>query len=120
VVAVAGTSTSPTYKEPNVADKSSQPTRSQSQIEADLNATRQRLTTSVESLIDQVHPNRVKQRGTARLKMLQAEYTEKAKGLLFNARGDLRTNRVAAVGGGLAGFLTFVAVIRRIRSRKQI
>jgi hypothetical protein len=102
-----------------VADKSSQPTRSQSQIEADLDATRQRLTTSVESLIDQVHPNRVKQRGVARLKLLQAEYTEKAKGLLFNARGDLRRNRVAAVGGGVAGFLTFVAVVRRLRGRNR-
>jgi len=102
-----------------VADKPSQPTRSASQIEADLNATRERLTTSVESLIDQVHPNRLKQRGILRLKAVANEYVEKAKGLVFNARGDLRTNRVAAVGGGLAGFIAFVAVIRRIRGRKS-
>jgi hypothetical protein len=102
-----------------VADKSSQPTRSQSQIEADLNATRERLTTSVESLIDQVHPNRIKQRSILRLKEVANEYVEKAKGLVFNARGDLRTNRVAAVGGGLAGFIAFIAVIRRIRGRQN-
>lgn len=100
-----------------MADKS-KPTRSQSQIEADMDATRQRLTMSVETLIDQVHPNRLKQRGTARLKLLAVEYREKAKSLVFNARGDLRTNRLVAVGGGAAGFLTLVAVIRRLRARR--
>jgi hypothetical protein len=102
-----------------VANKSSKPTRTPAQIEADQNARRQRLTMSVETLIDQVHPNRIKQRGTARLKLLAAEYREKAKSLVFNARGDLRTNRLVAVGGGAAGFLTFVALIRRLRNRKK-
>jgi hypothetical protein len=102
-----------------VADKPSQPTRSASRIEADMEATRQRLTSSVETLIDQVHPNRIKQRGVARLKMVAAEYTEKAKSLVFNARGDLRTNRVAAVGGGLAGLVTLIAVLRRVRRGKN-
>jgi hypothetical protein len=84
-----------------------------------MDATRQRLTSSVETLIDQVHPNRIKQREVARLKMVAAEYTEKAKSLVFNARGDLRKNRLAAVGGGFAGFVTFVAIIRRIRRGKK-
>jgi hypothetical protein len=105
-------------REPTVADKSSQPTRSQSQIEADMDATRQRLTSSVESLIDQVHPNRIKQRAIDRVRLLVSEYTEKAKSLVFNARGDLRTNRVAAVGGGVAGFVALVTVLRRVRSGK--
>ena len=103
-----------------MADKSSQPTRSQSQIEADMNATRQRLTSSVETLIDQVHPNRVKQRTTERLKLLVGEYTEKAKSLVFNARGDLRKERLAAVGGGFAGFVTLVTVLRRVRRVRRI
>jgi len=98
--------------------KSSKPTRSAEQVQADLEATRQRLTASVETLIDQVHPNRIKQRETARLKTLQLEYTEKAKGLVFTASGDLRTNRLASVGGGLAGFLTLLVVLRRVRSRR--
>ncbi len=102
-----------------MADKSSQPTRSQSQIEADMNATRQRLTASVETLIDQVHPNRVKQRATERLKLMVNEYTEKAKSLVFNARGDLRTNRLAAVGGGFAGLVALVTILRRVRSGKK-
>ena len=105
-----------------MAKKSAQ-TRSAAQIEADMNATRQRLTVTVEALIDQVHPNRVKQRGTARVKAVAAEYGDKAKSLVFNARGDLRRDRLTAVGGGLAGFLallvTFRAVLRRIRRRKS-
>ena len=102
-----------------MAKKSSKPTRSPSQIEADMKAARERLTLSVETLIDQVHPNRVKQRGTARAKLLAAEYKEKGKSLVFNARGDLRTNRLAAVGGGMAGFLTVVTVIRRLLRRRS-
>ena len=102
-----------------MAKKKSKPARSQSQIVADLHATRQRLTTSVESLIDEVHPNRIKQRGAARFKAVAMEYQEKGKSLVFNARGDLRTNRLAAVGGGAAGFLVFVTVLKRLLRRRR-
>jgi hypothetical protein len=102
-----------------VANNSSDSTRTAAQIEADLEATRQRLTSSVETLIDQVHPNRIKQRGIARLQALRVEYTEKAKSQVFNARGDLRTNRLAAVGGALVGFIAFLAIIRKIRSGRN-
>ena len=104
-----------------MADKTSKPTpmRSTAEIENDLVTTRQRLTSSVESLIDQVHPNRIKQREIGRLKRLGAEYTEKAKSLVFNARGDLRTNRLAAVGGAVAGFVTLLIVIGRIRDKQS-
>lgn len=98
--------------------KSSKPTRSAQQVQADLEATRRRLTASVETLIDQVHPNRIKQRETARLQALKLEYTEKAKGLVYTARGDLRTNRLLGVGGGLAGFLSLLVVIRALRNRR--
>lgn len=103
-----------------MAKKSSKPTRSKSQIESDMSATRQRLTLSIETLIDQVHPNRVKQRGTARIKAVAAEYGEKAKGLVFNARGDLRRERVAAAGGGVAGFVSLLVLLRRLRGRRAL
>lgn len=103
--------------------KKSAKTRSASQIEADMNATRQRLTSTIESLIDQVHPNRLKQRGTARVKAVATEYAEKAKSLVFNARGDLRRDRLTAVGGGLAGFVallvSFRLILRRVRNRRS-
>ena len=96
--------------------------RNQSQIEADLAATRDRLASSVETLIDQVHPNRIKQRELANIRRLAHAELESAKSLVFNARGDLRTNRLIAAGGAFAGFLSFVlilrAIVRRGRRRK--
>ena len=74
--------------------------RTRSQIEADLGATRDRLTASVEALIDQVHPNRIKQRQIAGVKRFVDIEVETAKSLIFNARGDLRTDRLALIGGG--------------------
>ena len=70
--------------------------RTRSQIEADLGATRDRLTASVEALIDQVHPNRIKQRQIAGVKRFVDIEVENAKSLIFNARGDLRTDRLGA------------------------
>lgn len=97
----------------------SQPTRSRSQIEADLGATRDRLTASVESLIDQVHPNRIKQREIAGAKQFAHAELENAKTLLFNARGDLRTERIAILGGAGAGFAAFLIIIRAIVRRSR-
>lgn len=91
--------------------------RTKSQIEADLGATRDRLTMSVEALIDQVHPNRIKQRSVAQAKTLINAELENAKALVFNARGDLRTQRLAIVGGAVAGAITFLVVIRAIVRR---
>jgi hypothetical protein len=91
--------------------------RSAAQIEADLAATRDRLTASVQALIDQVHPNRIKQRQIANVKRLANAELENAKSLLFNARGDLRTDRVTALAGAAAGLLTFVIIVRAIVRR---
>ena len=83
-----------------MSSNSSQPTRTQSQIEADLGATRDRLAASVQALIDQVHPNRIKQRQIANVKHFANTELENAKSKIFNARGDLRTGRIAAHCGG--------------------
>ena len=105
-----------------MADNSS-PTddRTMPQIEADLSATRARLAASVSALIDQVHPNRIKQRQVAEFKLLASTARENAKSLLFNARGDLRTERIGLLAGAVAGLVGFVVIIRAIgrRSRKS-
>ena len=93
--------------------------RTMRQIEADLSATRARLAASVSALIDSVHPNRVKQRQVAEFKVLGRNAKENAKSLLFNARGDLRTDRVTAVAGALAGLLSFVVIIRVLGRRAR-
>jgi hypothetical protein len=103
-----------------VADNSS-PTddRTTSQMEADLSATRARLAFSVSALIDQVHPNRIKQRQVAEFKQLAGTARENAKSLLFNARGDLRTERIGVLAGAVVGLVGFVLVIRAIGRRRR-
>jgi hypothetical protein len=103
-----------------VADySSSTDDRTMSQIEADLSATRARLAFSVSALIDQVHPNRIKQRQVAEFKLLANTARENAKSLLFNARGDLRTERIGMLAGAVAGLVGFVLIIRAIGRRSR-
>lgn len=108
-------------REHSMSDNTPQRKRNASQIEADLSATRDRLTASVQTLIDQVHPNRIKQRSISRVKQLANTELENAKSKVFNARGDLRTDRLAVVGAAVAGSVTFLliirALVRRVRRR---
>ena len=97
---------------------SSRPDRDADQIQADLGATRDRLAAAVEALIDQVHPQRIKQRAGRRAPSASCtSEIEKAKSLVFNARGDLRTERVGIVGGVVAGAVALssccAGVVRR-------
>jgi hypothetical protein len=96
------------------------PDRDKDQIEADLAATRDRITVALESLIDQVHPQRVKQRVRARGTWFVHTELENAKSLVYNARGDLRVERLAVVGGAAAGLVTLVTVLRAVvRHRRR-
>lgn len=97
----------------------SESARSKSQIEADLGATRDRLTTSIEALIDQVHPNRIKQRSVDGAKAFAAAELENVKAFVFNARGDLRKDRLIIMAGAGAGFVGFVVILRAIVRRAK-
>jgi Protein of unknown function (DUF3618) len=101
----------------SVSNNSPQPTRTPSQIEADLGATRDRLAASVAALIDQVHPNRIKQRQIANVKQFANTELENAKSKIFNARGDLRTGRIVGIAAAVAGVVGFLLIIRAIVRR---
>ena len=94
----------------NASQPPSEPTRTPSQIEADLGATRDRLTASVEALIDQVHQ-------IANVKRFANAEIENAKSKVFTARGDLRIGRVAVVAAAVAGIVGFLLIIRAIAQR---
>ena len=98
---------------------SSRQDRDADQIQADLGATRDRLAAAVEALIDQVHPQRVKQRQVDGAKRFLHTEVEKAKSLVFNARGDLRTERLGAVGGAVAGAVALLVVVRTLVRRRR-
>jgi Protein of unknown function (DUF3618) len=103
-----------------VADNSSaNDDRTMPQIEADLSATRARLAFSISALIDQVHPNRIKQRQVAEFKQLADNARLNAKALLFNARGDLRTERIGLLAGAVVGLVGFVVILRAIGRRSR-
>lgn len=91
--------------------------RTASQIEADLGATRDRLGASISALIDQVHPNRIKQRQLAAFQQLAETARENARSLLYNARGDLRKERLGVAAGAVAGLVGFVVIVRAIARR---
>lgn len=91
--------------------------RTTSQIEADLGATRDRLAASVSALIDQVHPNRIKQRQVVAFRELAGTARENARSWVFNARGDLRKERLGVVAGAVAGLVSFVVIVRAIARR---
>lgn len=98
----------------NASQPAPQPTRSVPQIEADLGATRDRLAASVEALIDQVHPNRIKQRQIANVKRFANTELENAKSKVFNARGDLRTERLVVLAAAVAGVVGLLLILRAI------
>lgn len=94
--------------------KGAKQTRTRAQIEADLAATRERLASSIEELIDQVHPQRVKQRQIDSVRTLVSSELDHVKSQFFYPNGELRTSRLAAIGGGIAGSVTFLIVIRKL------
>lgn len=91
--------------------------RSQAEIQADLAAARDRLSSSVEDLIDQVHPVRIKQRQIDGLKQMANAEIENAKAQILDEDGKPRIDRIAVAAGAVAGFVTFVVIIRAIVRR---
>ena len=82
-----------------------------------MTAARHRIANSVESLIDQVHPNRIKQRQIEKVEGFVDTEVETAKSLVFNARGDLRTDRVIIIAAAAVGAIAFVLIIRSLTAR---
>ncbi|MBO0811225.1 MAG: DUF3618 domain-containing protein [Microlunatus sp.] len=100
--------------EPTPIRAASSTPRTRAQIEAELAASRERLASSIEQLIDQVHPQRIKQRQIESAKTLARAEVANVRSQFFHPNGELRATRLAAIGGAVAGFVTFVLVVRRI------
>lgn len=94
--------------------------RSRSQIEADLAATRARLSVALEDLIDQVHPIAVKQRAVADVKSLVTGEINNAKSHVKTVAGDWRLDRIAMIGGSVVGAVVLIAVLRGIVRRGKV
>lgn len=103
------------------ADKKApkKPPRSAGEIEADLAAVRSRLAADVAGLIDEVHPRRITERQIAGAKQMLADEVKGIKAQFFHADGSPRTERLVAIGAGLAGFIGFVVIVRALGSRRS-
>jgi anti-sigma factor RsiW len=81
--------------------------RTAEQIEADIAATRARLASTVDELVDRANPRNVARREV-----------EKAKAQVFDERGQLRTQKIVAVGGAAVGVIGLLLLIRRLVGRR--
>jgi hypothetical protein len=81
--------------------------RTAEQIEADIAATRARLASTVDELVDRANP-----------KNLALRQVEQAKSQVFDEQGQLRTQKIVAVAGAVAGVVGVLLVIRRLVGRR--
>jgi hypothetical protein len=81
--------------------------RTAEQIEADIAATRLRLASTVDELVDRANPKNVALR-----------QVEQAKSQVFDEHGRLRTQKLAAVAGSVVGVVGMLLMIRRLVGRR--
>ena len=77
------------------------------QIEAEIAATRERLASTVDELVDRAHPRNVVK-----------HQVEQARSQVFDAEGNLRTEKIATVAGALAGVIVLLLLVRRLVNRR--
>lgn len=90
--------------------------RSANDIEADIERTRERLAGTVNEIADRVKPANVVRRKTEGVRQLAAHATETARAQVVDAKGNVRTERVAALGAAAVAALGLL-VWRRVRYR---
>ena len=90
-----------------MSDTKATKARTAEQIEADIAATRARLASTVDELVDRARP-----------KNLALRQVEQAKSQVFDEQGQLRTQKLLAVVGAVAGVVGVLLVIRRLVGRR--
>ncbi len=88
--------------------------RTRQDIEAEIEAARQRLAGNVENLINQVHPKAIVANTVADARAFAEGTFEQAKAQVVDERGNLRTERVALLAAAAGGAVTFFLVVRSI------
>jgi anti-sigma factor RsiW len=81
--------------------------RTTEQIEAEIAETRARLASTVDELVDRAHPKNVAKR-----------QVEQAKAQVFDERGELRTQKLVAVGAAAVGVIGMLIMIRKLVGRR--
>ena len=92
--------------------------RSKAQIEADLAASRARISANISELVDEVHPKRIVQRQVESAKEIARTEATALTGLVRTEDGRWRTDRLAAIGAAVAGVIGAVLVAKGINRRR--
>ncbi|MDX6238597.1 MAG: hypothetical protein QOG10_3412 [Kribbellaceae bacterium] len=90
-----------------VSDTKATAARTPEQIEADIAATRARLASTVDDLVDRAHPRNVVK-----------HQVEQARAQVFDESGRLRTEKLVAVGAAAVAVIGVLLVIRRLVGRR--
>ena len=77
--------------------------RSPASIEKDLEDTRERLAGTIDELVYRASPKTIVKREIATI-----------RGYFVDAQGQPRTDNILKVAGGVAGFIAFVVIARRV------
>src|SRR5690606_1162402 len=96
-----------------------QPPRTTAEIENDLAAVRSRLAANVASLVDEIHPQRFKERQIESLRNWAEDEAQGFKHQFVTPDGGVRTARVAAIAAAALGVVGFVLVVRAIGRRNK-
>lgn len=96
-------------------------TRTTAQIRADIAAARARIAANVEGLVEEVHPQAVRERvgqearafAQTEINNAKASFTSQVK----EDDGSWRADRLVLLGGAIAGMITFLVTIRVLINR---
>jgi hypothetical protein len=72
-------------------------------LERDIEATRERLSSTIDQLVYRASPKTIVRREVATV-----------KAYFLDERGEPRTDNILKVAGGVVGFIVFVVVVRRV------
>ena len=88
--------------------------RTREDIEADIDAARQRLASNVENLINQVHPKAIVANTVADARAFAEGTFDEARAQVVDEHGNVRSDRVALLAAAVGGAVAFVLVVRSI------
>ncbi len=88
--------------------------RTREEIEAEIAAARARLAASVEGLINQVHPRAIVANTVSDARTFARGTFGQARAQVVDARGGLRSDRVALLAAAAGGAIAFVLIVRSI------
>ena len=92
-------------------------TRTRAEIEAELDAARDRLAQNIASLVNQVHPRAIAHRAVADVRNVASTKVNAVKAQFVQPDGRLNVQRVALIGAAAAGAIAFMAVVRSFTRR---